>query len=218
MNILLLQSNKDTNSPIFSVPLLRARSPAYVPSPTLLIDNRSPCAFMGVLLFFSFSQIDAFQCFTELASTRRGWQLEMYRLCPRKNCRFPSNHWRSLIYLVVGGNLLAVGCVGTILALQGSRGLCGCWSFFCGCIVELLQELSCLFFTFCLLGKCCPHTHRPRQPQRFRASRFVGVAIGVIVPNMSKGSRTVGTPHSEPLLANNEIHPKVSLKWGQYRL
>ena len=79
MNTLLLQSNKDTNSPIFSVPLLRARSPAYVPSPTLLIDNRSPCAFMEVL-FFCFSQIDAFQCFTELVSTRRGWQLEMYRL------------------------------------------------------------------------------------------------------------------------------------------
>ena len=68
-------------------------------------------------------------------------------------------------------------------------------------------------FTFCLLGKCCPHTHGPRQPQRFRASRFIGVAIGVNVPNMSKGSRTVGTPHSEPLLmANNEIHPKMPLK------
>ena len=56
----LLQSNKYTNSPIFSVPLLRARSPAYVLSPAFLIDKWWPCA-MEVLL----------PCFTKLVSSRR---------------------------------------------------------------------------------------------------------------------------------------------------
>ena len=162
--------------------------------------------------FFYFSQIDAFQCFTELVSTRRGWQLEMYRLCPRKSCRFPSNHGRSLIYLVVGGNHLAVGCRNYTSSAGLERVVwlqVGVLWLHSRAAAGMILPL----FTFCLLGKCCPHTHRPRQPQRFRASRFIGVAIGVIVPNMSKDSRTVGTPHSEPLLmANNEIHPKMPLK------
>ena len=148
---------------------------------------------MEVLLFFSFSQIDAFQCFTELVSTRRGWQLEMYRLCPRKSCRFPSNHWRSLIYLVVGGNHLAVGCRNYTRSAGLERVVWLQVGFFLWLHSRAAAGMIFPFFTFCLLGKCCLHTHRPRQPQRFRASRFVGVAIGVIVSNMSKGSRTVGT-------------------------
>ena len=45
---------------------------------------------------------------------------------------------RCYTLLLVGTTWLSD--VGTILALQGSRGLCGCRSVFCGCIVELLQE------------------------------------------------------------------------------
>ena len=36
----------------FSVPLLRARSPAYALPPAFLIDRRSPCAIMEVLFVF----------------------------------------------------------------------------------------------------------------------------------------------------------------------
>ena len=71
-------------------------------------------------------------------------------------------------------------------------------------IVELLQKLSPLLTTslwslisvmsFCLLGERCSLFHWLRQPLRFCADCSLGVAVGVLVPNMPKDNRAIGTP------------------------
>ena len=84
--------------------------------------------------------------------------------------------------------------------------MCGCRPYFHGCIVQLLHELYSLLtslwglvgaLSFCLLGKRCPLPRRLRQLLRFGAGCLVGVAVGVLVPNMPRGNRAVGTTSSD---------------------